>query len=62
MTEYEKKRIELEEKKIATLETIASSVDALTLWIEEVDKEEWGGRIEHYLAEFYKIATSDKEK
>lgn len=41
---------ELEEKKVKALEKIASSLDALTLWFEEVDKEEWGERIAWYLS------------
>ena len=39
----------LEERKVKALEKIATSIDALTLWFEEVDKEEWGSRIEWYL-------------
>ena len=31
----------LEERKVKALEKIANSVDALTLWFEEIDKEEW---------------------
>ncbi len=40
---------ELEERKVKSLEKIADSLDALTLWFEEVDKEEWGERIAWYL-------------
>lgn len=40
---------ELEERKVKSLEKIADSLDALTLWFEEVDKEEWGSRIAWYL-------------
>ena len=39
MTEYEKKRIELEEAKVKHLEKLATCVDILTLWFEEIDKE-----------------------
>lgn len=42
----------LEERKVKALEKIAGSLDAFTLWIEEIDKEEWGERIQFYLAEF----------
>ena len=41
---------EIEERKVKALEKIASSLDALTLWFEEVDKEEWGDRIAWYLS------------
>ena len=40
----------LEERKVKALEKIANSLDALTLWIEEIDKDEWGPRIEWYLS------------
>ena len=40
----------LEERKVKALEKIANSIDALTLWFEEIDKEEWGPRIEWYLS------------
>ena len=53
MTEYEKKRIELEEAKVKHLEKLATCVDILTLWFEEIDKEDWGPRIEWYLSEWY---------
>ena len=35
----------LEERKVKALEKIAESLDALTLWVEEIDKEEWGDRL-----------------
>lgn len=45
--------IELEKRKVKALEKIANSLDALTIWFEEVDKKEWGDRIQYYLAEFH---------
>jgi len=50
----------LEERKVKALEKIAGSLDAITLWIEEIDKEEWGERIQFYLAEFLQKGI-DKE-
>ncbi len=44
----------LEERKLKALEKIANSLDALTIWFEEIDKDAWGPRIEHYLYEWYK--------
>jgi hypothetical protein len=44
--EKEKEALLLETKKVKALEKIANSLDALTLWFEEVDKEEWSGRIQ----------------
>lgn len=40
----------LEERKVKALEKIANSLDALTLWFEEIDKDEWGPRLEWYLS------------
>jgi hypothetical protein len=39
----------LEERKVKSLEKIANSLDALTVWFEEIDKDTWGSRIEWYL-------------
>ena len=43
----------LEERKVKALEKIGNSIDALTLWFEEIDKEECGPRMEWYLSEWY---------
>lgn len=53
------KELELEERKVKALETIANSVDALSLWFEEIDKDEWGDRIQFYLSEFMSIAKGE---
>ena len=50
----------LETRKVKALEKIANSLDALTIWFEEVNKDEWSDRIAYYLYEFYNIAKSDK--
>lgn len=52
-----KKTATIEERNARSLESIANSLDALSLWFEEVDKDEWGSRIQFYLAEFMKVAT-----
>jgi hypothetical protein len=44
----------LEQRKVKALEKIANSLDALTVWFEEVDKKEWGDRIQWYLSEWHK--------
>ena len=46
----------LEQRKVKALEKISNSIDALTLWVEEIDKDVWGPRIEHYLHEWYKTS------
>lgn len=51
----------LEHRKVKALEKVAASLDALTIWFEEIDKEEWSGRIQWYLAEFHKH-TVENEK
>lgn len=45
----------LEQRKVKALEKIAGSLDALTIWFEEIDKEEWSNRIQWYLSEFYSL-------
>jgi hypothetical protein len=50
----------LEERKVRALEKIAVSLDALTLWFEEVDKDEWGDRIQYYLSQFHKLVPKDE--
>ena len=52
----------LEQRKVKALEKIANSVDALTIWFEEIDKEEWSARIQWYLAEFHKLVPNEEEK
>lgn len=49
----------LEQRKVKALEKIANSVDALTIWFEEIDKEEWSARIQWYLAEFHKLVPKE---
>lgn len=44
----------LEERKVRAIEKIANSLDALTVWFEEIDKEEWSDRLQFYLAEWHK--------
>ena len=63
MTDAEKELLEI--RKVKALEKIANSLDALTFWVEEIDKDVWGSRIEWYLAEWYnnkiKNNTEDAE-
>jgi|TARA_R110002153_G_scaffold138003_1_gene288541 hypothetical protein len=39
----------LEERKVKALEKIGDSLDSLTLWFEEIDKDDWSERIAWYL-------------
>jgi hypothetical protein len=59
MTEEE---LLLETRKVKALEKLANSVDALTVWFEEIDKDEWSQRIQWYLAEFHKLVPKEEEQ
>jgi hypothetical protein len=53
----------LEQRKVKALENIANTLDALTVWVEEIEKQEWSDRIQFYLSEWYKtIKPEDKGK
>jgi len=58
--ELNKLELSLEERKVKALEKIAVSLDALSLWFEEIDKEDWDNRVQFYLTEFHKLVPSDK--
>lgn len=50
----------LEQKKVKALEKIANSLDALTIWFEEINKDEWSERLQWYLSEFHsKFISTD---
>jgi len=53
------KNINLDERQVKALESIANSLDALSLWFEEIDKDEWGDRIQFYLSEYMKVAKGE---
>ena len=53
---------DLELRKVKALEKIANSMDALTVWFEEIDKEEWSQRIQHYLAEFHRKIVKGEDR
>jgi hypothetical protein len=58
MTEEE---LLLEQRKVKALEKIGNSLDALTVWFEEIDKDDWSSRIQYYLSEFHKLVPKEKE-
>jgi hypothetical protein len=43
----------LEARKVKALEKIANTMDALTVWFEEINKDEWSDRLQYYLAEWH---------
>jgi hypothetical protein len=59
MTEQEE-LLSLENRKVKALEKIANAVDALTVWFEEIDKDEWSDRIQFYLAEWHKTTKKNE--
>lgn len=48
----------LETRKVKAIEKIANSLDALAVWVEEIDKDEWSERIQFYLSEFLKSSSN----
>jgi hypothetical protein len=58
--EIENQKIEL--RKVKALEKIANSLDALTIWFEEIEKAEWDERIQYYLAEFLSLKNKELNK
>lgn len=52
---------ELQLRQVKALEKIATSLDALTLWFEEIDKEDWDNRLQFYLNEFHQAIVKDED-
>ena len=50
----------LEQRKVKALEKLANSLDALTVWFEEIDKDEWSDRVQYYLSEFHKLVPKEE--
>jgi len=55
-------QVALELRKVKALEKIANSLDSLTVWFEEIDKDEWSQRIQYYLAEFHTAVKPEEDK
>ncbi len=62
ITPMEQEILLLEKKKVKALERIANSVDALTIWFEEIDKKPWDERIQFYLHEWHKNTIENESK
>lgn len=61
--EREQEILLLETRKVKALEKIANSLDALTIWFEEIEKDEWSERLQWYLYEWHsKKIAPDKDK
>jgi hypothetical protein len=53
---------ELEVRKVKALEKIANSLEDISMWLEDIDKDEWSDRIQHYLSEFLGAASGGKKE
>ena len=62
MPQDDKHQLMLEERKVKALEKIANVLDALTLWFEDIDKEEWSNRLQWYLSETYEKYIKEDDK
>ena len=62
MPKENKKELMLEERKVKALEKIANVLDALTLWFEDIDKNEWSDRLQWYLTEYYDKYVKEDDK
>ena len=60
--EHNEHLVMLEERKVKALEKIANTVDALTLWFEDIDKTEWSDRLQWYLAELHAKFLKEDDK
>lgn len=62
--EKEKELMLLEIRKVQALEKIAASLNTLTIWFDEIDKDDWSERIQYYLSEWRKTTslTDDDKK
>lgn len=52
---------DLELRKVKALEKISNSLEDISMWLEDIDKDEWSNRIQHYLSEFLGIASGKKK-
>lgn len=60
INEDEVKKIVLEERKVRSLEKISNVLSALTIWFEEIKKDEWSDRNRWYLSKFKEIMIDKK--
>ena len=51
----------LEQRKVKALEKIGNSLDALVIWFEEINKDEWSERTQYYLSEFHRKIINNED-
>ena len=59
-TDEQNELLILETRKVKALEKIANTMDALTVWFEEIDKDDWSSRVQYYLSEFHKLVPKEE--
>ena len=59
--EKEKILLEIELRKVKALEKIGNALDSLTIWFEDIDKDDWSCRIQYYLSEFHGKVVKDSD-
>lgn len=60
--EKEKEFLNLELRKVKALEKISNSLDSLTVWFEEINKDEWSERMQYYMSEFHTKFVKGKDE
>jgi hypothetical protein len=53
---------DLELRKVKALERISDSLEDISAWIEDIDKDDWSNRIQYYLTEFHDLSKSRNSK
>ena len=51
----------LETRKVKALEKIGNALDALVIWFEEINKDEWSERTQFYLSEFHRKIVNNED-
>ncbi len=60
-TEANNEALVLKERQIIALEKIAVSLDALTLFFEEINKDEWDARLQFYLSKWLEFKEGENK-
>ncbi len=60
-TEANNEALVLKERQIKALEKIAVSLDALTLFFEEINKDEWDARLQFYLSKWLEFKEGENK-
>lgn len=58
----EDQAMDLELRKVKALERISDSLEDISAWFEDIDKDDWSNRIQYYLTEFHNLSKSRNSK